>query len=350
MVSRPLWRKLAAASAGVWLLLAAGPSWGAEPSASDKETARLLMAQGRERRARGDLKGAVESFRGADQIMRVPTTTLELARAQIALGHLVEGHDSLQRAIHSPVEDREPAAFARARDEARALDDAVKKRIPSVRITSRGLRPNEPFSVTIDGVAVPGVALSVARVLDPGHHVIEATAGDATGRGEITLAEGESRDVVLELLVPAGQPVSAPSAPAPAPSNPPAARAAVVPPLRPSAPESATSAGTVLVWSGFSLAGAGVLAGSIAGLIALDKKSSAAQGCSGNLCPPPTWGDVDSAHSAASVSNVAFAVAGAGAALGVIGLLLGTGGDDGPRRAGARPRVALDATGLHGEL
>jgi len=61
----------------------------AEPSPADKETARGLMAEGRSGRDKGDLKGALKAFAAADSIMHVPTTGVEVARTQAALGQLV---------------------------------------------------------------------------------------------------------------------------------------------------------------------------------------------------------------------------------------------------------------------
>ena len=63
----------------------------------DRETARTLMQQGRELTAKGDLKEALKRFKGADDIMHVPTTGLEVARTQAPLGLLVEARDTIAR-------------------------------------------------------------------------------------------------------------------------------------------------------------------------------------------------------------------------------------------------------------
>src|SRR5271169_6333782 len=67
----------------------------AEPSAADRETARTLMQQGRELRAKGDLKEALKRFQAADEIMHVPSTGLEVAKSQVAIGELVEARDTI---------------------------------------------------------------------------------------------------------------------------------------------------------------------------------------------------------------------------------------------------------------
>jgi hypothetical protein len=48
-------------------VLLCGPGAHAQPSAAQKETARGLMAQGRELRERGELSGALTRFNAADR-------------------------------------------------------------------------------------------------------------------------------------------------------------------------------------------------------------------------------------------------------------------------------------------
>src|SRR5262249_49902102 len=68
------------------LLFASNAAFAQQPSASDRETARALMAEGRERRDAGDLAAALKSFQTADSIMHVPTTGLEVARTLDKMG------------------------------------------------------------------------------------------------------------------------------------------------------------------------------------------------------------------------------------------------------------------------
>jgi hypothetical protein len=51
----------------------------AEPSPGEKETARALMDEGDRKLSKQDLRGALQAYQGADQIMGVPTTGLEVA-------------------------------------------------------------------------------------------------------------------------------------------------------------------------------------------------------------------------------------------------------------------------------
>ena len=84
--------------------------------------ARAMMADGRDLRERRDLKAALKSFQSADSIMRVPTTALEVARTQVALGQLVEARDTLHKLASLPESPSDPIPFRDARTEAERLD------------------------------------------------------------------------------------------------------------------------------------------------------------------------------------------------------------------------------------
>jgi hypothetical protein len=57
--------------------------------------------------------------------------------------------------------------------------------------------------------------------------------------------------------------------------------------------------------------------------MAISSTNSASKGCVSDRCPPATWGDIDSAHTTGTISTVAFAAAGVGAALFVTSFVVG---------------------------
>ncbi|MBI5534444.1 MAG: hypothetical protein HY898_17095 [Deltaproteobacteria bacterium] len=336
------------------VVLGAG-SLHAEPSAADKETARQLMAQGRAARSAGDLKTALARFQAADDLMHVPTTGVELAKAQIALGLLVEARDNLLKVIRHPIEKKEPAPFARARAEAAELDTGLKARIPSVVIRVTVTPPDAPFEVTIDGDEVPGSALGSTRSVNPGPHVVLARSGDSVVRAELNLAEGQTRDVPLELHAAAPPAPSASAAPSAAPSA--AASHAPAPPassahnvLRPAPTAPARpGAGPALVIAGIATTGVGVLLGSIAGGIALSKRNSAVKRCVDIRCPPDTHDDIDAANTFATMSNIGFVIGGVGAGVAIAGLILGSPAPRAPTQgAWVHPFVGWSSAGVSG--
>ena len=69
------------AAAFTLLAVLGHPTLASAQSEADKDTARKLFDEGKTRRDRGDIAGALESFKGADAVMNVPTTKLAVARA-----------------------------------------------------------------------------------------------------------------------------------------------------------------------------------------------------------------------------------------------------------------------------
>jgi hypothetical protein len=272
----------------------------AEPTASEKETARTMMDEGHARRDAGDHKAALAQFMGADALMHVPTTGIEVGREQIALGQLVEARDTLERIARTPAGAGEPEAFRAARKSADALDEALSGRIPALRVTEVGGQ----VDVAIDGAPIPFVALVAPIKVNPGHHLVSATGPGGAVRQEVNVVEGQTLAVTLTLTGPATPP---PASLAPAPL-----------PLETSPgdhPSSLSPAAMWMRWGGVGLAGVGVVTGLVTGLMSLSSTSSASKGCVSDRCPPSTWGDIDSAHTTATISTAAFIVAGAGAIL-----------------------------------
>jgi hypothetical protein len=320
---------------GLALLCLAGEVH-AEPNASQKQLARELMQKGHERRDAGDLKGALEAFQAADQIMRVPTTGFEVARSQADLGQLVEAHETLLRVQRIPARPDDPQVFRDAHAWVTTLDGDLAKRIPSVTIHVEGAPASSQPSVSVDGVAVPAAALAVPFELDPGHHVIVASVGTARSEAAVDVVERDRRDVTLRLVAGDGS-AEAPPGPAAPPSSTAAGPAAAPTPESP--PATAHRRGIpTLAWIGFGVAGAGAVVGSVTGIMSISDKGSIQNQCFGNRCPPSTYNSLDSANTLATVATVSFIVAGAGAALGVAGLFLR--GDDTPAQTTGSVRVS----------
>jgi len=347
MASRLLFVPLVAASLAFASVASAGPS------AADKETARGLMAQGRAARQKGDVQAALKAFEAADAIMHVPTTGLELARSQEAAGLLVEARDTALRVMRSPEKPGEPAPFKRAREEAGTLDSDIEARIPSLTIDVKNVPDGQTATVTLDGNELPSALIGEPRKLDPGHHVVVAKAGTAEGKEEVDVAEKETKTVTVTL--PAQQ---APAAAAPA-SEPATAEAPPPPPAQP-AGRSGTS--KVLMFGGFGLAGVGVVAGTVTGILTMSKTNGIKNSpwCSGNQCNPYEHSDIQSAKTMATISTVSFIAAGAGAVVGVVGLLTGKSSSDstepsepaGDQDQSARiePWVGLGSMGVRGRF
>ncbi|MBI2391241.1 MAG: hypothetical protein HYV09_16750 [Deltaproteobacteria bacterium] len=330
-------------SAAVAAAVVAPPPAHAEPSALEKETARTLMAEGRDKRDAGDHKGALKAFQAAHGIMNLPTTGLEVGRSQVDVGLLVEARDTLLAVSRMPVTPGEPAAFALARKQAVERSDDLVDRIPSLRITLQGVAEGAPVTVTIDGAPVAAAALMVPVKVNPGTHVIVARLGDAEKQESITVKEGEKKELTIVVPKPTApvEPVAS-AAPAASASAPPVATAPPPPaattprPTPPPAPEKPVSRTSPLVYAGFVTAGVGLLVGGVAGAIELSKASDIKSQCDGTRCPRSVQDDLDGARTLATVSTIGFIVAGVGAGIGIVGLF-----SSGPSPASDRGSVGL---------
>lgn len=246
-------------------LFSSSPALGDGPSAADKDTARALLLDGRAKLAAHDYEAALRSLKAAHAIMHVPTTGLDYATGLAANGNLVEAHVLALEVSHMPPQQREPAAFADARVAAAALAGRLAERIPAVVITVKGLPPRAESSVTLDGAPVPAATIGLPRKVDPGAHVITATAPGFTA--------AERRVEVAEIATVAVELTLAAVASAPGPAAPP------------------SSKGHVPAWAwisgGIGLAALGTSVG-----FAIDYASvrnTVARDCPNDVCTPQTY-------------------------------------------------------------
>jgi hypothetical protein len=283
----------------------AAPAAAATTSPADRETARSMMQEGRDLRDKGDLKGALQRFKAADDIMHVPTTSLEVARTQVSLGLLVEARDTIAAIHKTQAQADDPTPFKDARVKADELDSQLEGRIPTLTISVSGAAEGDSPVVAVDGVSLPPSVATLPRKIDPGHHVVSAKGAAGEAKEELDIAEGEKKDVQLTLAAAgAGGPQedtagsdSRPLVHTPGP----------------------------LTYGGIVVGGVGLATGVVTGLLELSKASAVKSGeCPQKQCPSGTpASDLSTANSLATVATVSFAVAAAGAIVAVVSLVLG---------------------------
>ena len=280
-----------AALLALTLLLAPLPALAA-PDPADRAVARRLMDEGDRQAEVKDFHGALAAYKKADGIMGVPTTGIDVAKTHLVLGQLVEAWQVAVAITRFPRKPVEPEAFTRARRDAEILIEQVLPRIPTLRISTVGALPGTAIDVTIDGVKLPAGELQAAQKVNPGEHVIRASSpGRAPTTETTTLTEGQTSTLTLTLL-----PAREPAAPA-------------IP--------------SALVYTSLGLGAAGILVGSITGLVSLNAVADAKKLCAANgACSPAAQPDLDRSLTMANISNVAFGAGIAFAGLGVVGLVL----------------------------
>jgi hypothetical protein len=279
------------------------------------------MDDGDRRRNAGDLRGALKAYIDADAIMGVPTTTIEVARTEAALGQLLEAREAIARLLRFPAKVNEPAVFGSARRAAEALATEIAKRLPTLQVSANA-DPGQQPEVEVDGASV---AVADARKVNPGRHTIVVRVGAAQHRETVTLVERETKMLLVDMRTHA-KPNTDTSAPA--------------------APQHHSAAAAAFLYGGYGVGAAGLVLGAITGVLSISKTNDLKRRCPANACPPGSQGDIDTAQTLGNVSNVGFAVAGLGAAVGTVGLLLVLG----EKKQEVRAYVGPASAGLAGSF
>jgi hypothetical protein len=275
-----------------------------QPSPADRETARSLMDEGDKKRDGGDLKGALKSYEAADAIMKVPTTGLEVAKAQIALGLLLEARETLGRVLRIPAKPTDPPPFVAARKSAETMNSEVGPRIPSIQITLQNADGNTNAQMMIDGEPIPAAAAFAPRKVNPGAHAVVVKAGSFDKKLDVNVAERETKTVTVDLK-----------------EKPPEVVKAAGPEEKPST-EKTNALPKILMFGGFGLAAVGVGVGAVTGLMSISKTNDLKDICTNDKCPVDKQGEIDDAKGLGNISTIAFIVGGVGVGAGIVGLVL----------------------------
>jgi hypothetical protein len=268
-------------------ILAAAPS--ARADDDDVKRATTEYAEGMDLRVAGKLDASLEHLRVAHRTFPTPITGLELGRAYMLLGKLVEARDTLLSIGQSGPRAGESARAGNARAEAAGIGAALGDRIPRIVFEHAGAPP----AVTVDGAPV---GVDAPLRLNPGAHTV---AWSGTSR-TVTLAESQA--LTIELSSPAS--AATPRLPAAAPSAPP------------------RQGNRAPFWVGLGLTAAAAGVGTVSGLVAIGKANTARPNCPDNQCPPPFHAAADAAKTWSTVSTVSFVTAGVLGAASLVLLLV----------------------------
>jgi len=265
-------------------------------------TARALGTEGLRLAEAGNCADAVDRLTRAEKLFHAPTTLERLGECQVKLGHVVEGTESLRHVAREHLPDGSPQAFARAQARAVEALEAALPHLAKLRVEVSGAASADVV-LKIDGQTVSSASIGVERAVDPGAHVIEASAaGFKNAQTRVEVGEGSSRSASLTLeRDPTFQPPVAHHE------------------LEPLPPTKTTM--HRVYWPAavaFGVAGAGVIVGSIFGITAIVDKSSLYTACGGDACSAAQRGQFNDLTAFASTSNVGFIVAGVAAVAGIV--------------------------------
>jgi hypothetical protein len=292
--------------------------------------AKTLFEQGQKQMEDKNFDAACQSFKASNEAVARVGTLLNLADCYEKGGKLASAWGAYFDAIALGRRQNKPEYEDFAQKSQSRLEPLLSKMTiivpPEVKV--------EGMKVTRDGQAVEPVALGVAIAVDPGKHVIEATAPHKLAfHTEVTVdAAHKNVDVKIEKLADAPM--------AWARTNQPQIVEKVV--EVPSAITPLRIGGIVLG----SLGVAGVIVGSVLGFVANDKYQSALKNdCGGNpnACTPVGVTNGGTAHDLANVATGFFVGGLVAVAGGVTLFIVGA-----PSRPETQPAASLRVTPLVG--
>lgn len=323
--------------------LASSGSARAEPSASDRATARSLAGEGYTALKKKDYTTAEDRFRRADELVHAPTLVVDHARALVGLGRLAEAYEAYQSVVQEEVPADAPAVWKRAAKDAQRELDALAPRVAWLTIRVNG--PREP-QVTVDGRALLPSALGQRHPADPGERSIQISApGFISQESKQLLSEGADTTLDVELLpVPKPKPV-----------------VVVAPPLAPTPAqvegERANRTQRTLAYVSLGVSGLGFAVGAATGILWLKARSDVKSACGGLSCSAATSGEEarfeDDKHrydTFGTLSGVGFAVGVVGAATGAA-LLIWEPSSEHPKAATSasiKPYLGPASVGVYG--
>ena len=325
-----------------WLLAVWMMSFVQPALADDLAQARATFTLGDEHFSASRYQEACDAFESVLKVVEVPAVAYKAGLANEKLGRLVRSSELYSRATQLKPNQfwADKQTQLKAQREARAAQQAVNGRIPTLTLEFRG-DVSEIAVISIDDVKLSREALSTPQRLDPGNHVLRTTMKNGRSLTEaITLAESESKTVNLDLsqtiapanLVAAPDPVV--TLPAPSMVTPPSGH--VAPSKLATDASQRRSAQQWIGYASLGVGAAGFLVGATAGIVAWSKYSDMKSQCGGSRdCAGATYDRLNPPYESwQTASTVGFVVAGIGAAAGVTLLLLH------PREEAA-PRVSL---------
>ncbi len=300
----------------------------AEPTANDKLTAEALFSEGRKLLAAGNYHDACPKF----------AASLKLDPAVGAMLNLADCYEKNQQTASAWAQFREASSAARAagskdREEvARRRAAALEPKLSRLTIVVGA----QSVQVTRDGSRVDPAAYGTAMPVDPGPHVIEATAPGKQKWSKTVEVAAVAARVSIEVPSLADEPSSPPATATAITGTPSAAASTSTPPA--DAPARGSSQRTVAIVVG-AVGVAGVGVGAYFGWKASSDWSDAKSHCTRFPagCSENSVNLGSDARSSGKVSTVAFAIGAAGIAGAVVLWVTA------PKASSAEPQMALVA-------
>jgi hypothetical protein len=261
-----------------------------------------------------DYVAANEELTRAYALFPVPSLGLWSARAKVKLGQLVEGAERYREVTKLGIVGGNEAVQRQAQLDAERELGALLGRIPRVRFRLQGAAVGDVL-LSVDDVVVPIERIAETLSFNPGAHRVVARRGEQRVELGFEALEGVEREVLLDFG--GVTPKASVAQPAPAPRSPGSRRV------------------ETLAWVSIGAGSAGLVLGTVSGLLASSKKASLEDSgnCWEDHCEPVESDRVSSYNSLRHLSTVGFVAGGALAATGLVLLVA-------KKRAGSDPRAS----------
>ncbi len=292
------------------MLLFASGAW-----AQDTATAGALFEKGVADMEAGHFESACPAIEESQRIDPRPGTLFTVAECEARWGKVASAAARYQEyvdLVSRLTPDQQQRHKVRA-DIARSQLQKLKPTVPTLTLTLPADAPPGTF-VTRNGEVLKGAALGLALPVDPGEYVIVTHVPGAPEREtKVSVQLGDAKRVQLDTTSAATAPVAV---------APPAAPVDVHP-----SPSSEPSHGNGRKTAAYVAGGigvAGIVVGSVSGILVLSKKSTVKDNCAGGACNDTGLDAANTGKSLATVSDIGFGVGLAGLAVGAILLLTGS--------------------------
>jgi hypothetical protein len=313
-----------------------------EASAAETGAARSLAVDGLKLAQSGNCTEAVPKLERAEKLYHSTVVAIRLGECYVDVGRLVEGTEILRKSLREPLPPDPPAALAKALERAQHTLDTAKPHIGGLTIKVTAV---PDMSLRVDGKSVSATLIDTEVPMDPGEHVVEATApGYIKSTSRVSLSDAEKKSVTITLARDPNAPVPVKTAPAAEPSvesgarpaqlSAPASSAPQETPT-PSAPSAAPNRIGAYVALGFGVVGLGI--GGVFGVIAMNEHSDLKATCPDNACQPESRTALDTAKRNGNISTIAFGAGAAGVVLGTV-LYFAAGSGSSAQRDASAPR------------
>jgi len=290
------------------LTCAAPDALAQKPTNKSRQQALKLGGEALDLFQAGDYEAALDKFTRADELVPAPTLKLHIARCLDKLDRMQDAADKFRDVIATELKAWAPAVHRKARKQAVPELAALLEEVPTVSVTVEG-PGSADASVSMDGEPLPAESLGEKRAMDPGHYRFEADSGGRTTSEEIDLGRGDNVRVTLTFK-PVGDPDTDD-------------------PIYPGGEDKADGdTYRIAGFIGIGIGGAGLVMGTVAGIVVLNQEGDLEARCADRQCLPPDHEDAEAFDTARTVSTAGFIIGGIGLAAGITLLLIAPDDDE----------------------